>query len=299
MESPILNPTDVLQRDAVEESSAVPYPGATVWKRVRTLCGAPVLLVMPQDRLFVRHWEVRVLAPVFELLAVGLCVGAFAGALARGKLSGVAIVVCAGLGLALLVLFAWAFLGTMFMDPGFLPFDWVRTQRTRYSYEEQLSGLAIQEKQFEYAEQNRPPSSVFSHSAGRFVVRGDHICMWVSNWVGKRNHKQFLLMNFWGTLMCMLFGCVTVLSLSPKASFLRFFLELLAVCTEASFGLTMLCMLIGSLFNLSKNRTTLMDIKDEESTDLGCCNNFKEVCGEGPLWSWLIPTPAFGDQLNL
>lgn len=299
MEAPILNVADTLKNETIEENDVIPYPGPTIWKQVRTICKLPVLLVMPQDRLFIKHWEVSMLVPIFEALVMVLSIVTFIVSLAKRKMCTFLIIVCLIFGVTFFALFVWSFFSTMFMDPGFLPFDWIKTRKTKYGYEEQLSGLAIRDDQFEYAERNKPPFASFSHGAGRFVIRGDHVCIWVSNWVGKRNHKQFLLMNFWGAFTCLLFAIVTLFSVNPKKSFSYFFFEVLAIGMEFAFGFSMLGMFIKSLFNLSKNKTTLQIMKDVESNDLGCLKNFQEVCGTGSFLSWIIPTPAFSDDLVL
>ncbi|KAH0795671.1 DHHC zinc finger domain containing protein [Histomonas meleagridis] len=186
------------------------------------------------------------------------------------------------------------------MDPGFLPYDWVKTKKFKYSYEEQLSGLAIREDQFRFAETHKPPFASFSHRSGRYVIRADHICVWVSNWIGKRNHKQFTLMLIYGVLYCLaliLWGVYLFPSIKTQTTLFLF--TLVAMMFELSFGSGMLIMLASNLYNLRMGKTQLQRWKNQNLTNKGCCENLKEICGDGPRFAWAIPTPAFGDDLRI
>ena len=40
------------------------------------------------------------------------------------------------------VLFLWSYLGAVCRDPGYLPFDWAHTKRTKYAWHELMAGTA-------------------------------------------------------------------------------------------------------------------------------------------------------------
>jgi hypothetical protein len=40
-------------------------------------------------------------------------------------------------------LFAWSYYGAVCRDPGYLPYDWERTRRTKYTWQELMTGTAV------------------------------------------------------------------------------------------------------------------------------------------------------------
>lgn len=203
------------------------------------------------------------------------------------------------------ILFMWSYLGAVCMDPGFLPFDWIRTRRFWYSWEEQLSGIAMTEEQVAFAKtpENRPPGCSFSGTSGRYVIRADHICGWIANWVGKRNHKQFMLLNFWGflftaTLLASMFLQEIDFMKLPLQTML---LELVAGVFELSFMLILLMMGTTSLYDLAQHQTKIQRMRNEHNDSRAFTfeQSMREICGSGSKCMWFIPTPAFDRSLVL
>jgi hypothetical protein len=195
--------------------------------------------------------------------------------------------------------FLWSYYSASFSDPGFLPFDWARSRLFRYGWLDQLSGLAIRRDQFEFAREHRPTFASFSRSAGRFVIRADHMCCWIGNWVGKRNHKQFILMAFWGGVLATLlfvWNVIAAIELEDLV-FWNILIVLFAIGTEVVFSIALFFVFVSNLNDLRKNVTTIQRWKQERGQSYGCMKSMREVCGNGSVWCWALPIPAFGDDL--
>jgi hypothetical protein len=189
------------------------------------------------------------------------------------------------------------------MDPGFLPFNWVETKRFWYSWEDQLNGLAVTSLQVSFARAppNRPPGSSFSSSAGRYVIRADHICAWIANWVGKRNHKQFILFNFYGFWLGLSLLSFTVAETEPPLLSLKvteIAILFLSLTMEGCCAFTMLAVFVQLLCDLLQNRTTIQRMRREKGTGAYTCGeSMREVCGNDCCGWWLCPNRAFDRSL--
>jgi hypothetical protein len=281
-----------------ESSIAIPdeitCPEVTKWKIRCVCCGMPIALVMPSDRLFLFHWEIQLGPPIFVLLLVFYCYFCF---LLRTffALPSTFLKITAFFEVtACLSIFLWSYFAAMCMDPGFLPYNWIATQRTLYSWEEQLDGLAIRPDQIEFAQSHKPPFASFSRQSGRFVIRADHICGWIANWVGKRNYKQFGLLIFWGLLLAASLFLWRFFTL--RRAQLGGLSDMMALTIEGIFGVIFLVMGSSVLADLCQNQTQLERWGGAQAEGRQCSQGFREVCGRKPLWSWCVPTPAFGEN---
>jgi hypothetical protein len=202
-----------------------------------------------------------------------------------------------------LFLFLYSYFSAVCLDPGLLPYNWIETRRFWYSWQDQLTGLATTPEQVAFAKipENRPPGCSFSQAFGRFVIRGDHICGWVANWVGKRNHKQFMLLNLYGCLLAAtLFGFS--FAHEPYLNKLPAWevtLILVSGLFEAIFGLMMGSMFISTLVDLSLNTTKIQRMRQLSGRSYGCMESMREVCGTGSIAGWFWPSPAFDETLVL
>lgn len=202
--------------------------------------------------------------------------------------------------LTVTILFLWSYFAAACMDPGFLPYDWYRTQNNWYSWEDQLSGLAITETQFVFVDMyERPNNASFSRSAGRFVIRADHICDWICNWVGKRNHKQFLLLMIWGILYCISMAFWSFFANWKKLPFLQYSMVLISLILEMVFATSMTIFFVASFYLVLSNRTKIQVMKNQDINIEKKSYNvaLSEICGEGTKLLWCLPLPAFGKEL--
>ena len=201
------------------------------------------------------------------------------------------------------IMFCWSYYAAACSNPGFLPYNWIETRRAWYSWEELLGGTAVTREQAMFAKdpQNRPPGCSFSTSFGRYVIRADHICGWIANWVGKCNHKQFMLMNMWGplyafSLFAFIWGQKNMFKDIP---FHILVVELVAGIIEISFGFTMGGMGAMALIDLCKHRTKIQRMRHEKGDTRNYTfeQSMREICGNDRKCKWFIPTPAFDEKM--
>lgn len=271
-------------------------PEATKWSKVENIC--PIAKLDGQNRLFFRHWEIKLTFPVIVITSVTVTFLVFITAVHPCLESHTLKVVSLTCVVSSLVLFLWSYFAAVLMDPGFLPFNWYQTQRMKYHWTEQLSGLAVTHEQVEYALTHpRPTLCSFSRSFGRFILRGDHVCNWIANWVGKRNHKQFMLLQFYAciyTLALSISRFVVSQPLEQCSPTLGFFADMCAFL-EIMISMFLLASAISSCIQLASNRTTIESWKNIQDTE---GRTFREeVCGSSPVVCWLCPIPAFSDDL--
>ena len=304
MEDPILE--DVQQVDGTSPAKDIVYPAPTQWEiTTRCCCCSPCVRVESDpERQFWGHWERFLCMPIFVscLVFFTLLVWIF---LVYNKYEKRWMRIAAPVEVGFtLVMFLWSYFGASCMDPGYLPFDWVREKRLKYTWQEQLTGLGVRQDQIEFAKSHRPKFASFSKSAGRFVIRADHICGWIANWVGKRNHKQFMLMNLWGSLYSaslFVWNILGAKALHPENLF-EMAAVLVAFGTEAVFGFALMFVFGYALKDLANNVTKIQKWKNEQTENGGnytCMQSMREVCGNGSVFCWCVPTPAFGDDMRI
>lgn len=296
-----------LERDLMENEPAPERPPLSKWDHVADCCCCGPLVRVREptgNRHFIRYWDCQPLMPILvTCLALYPAIVHFAFVMWRSPVY--LNLISAVLVLALMVLFGWSYFGATFMDPGFLPFNWIDTKQFWYSWEDQLAGLAITDEQIAFARdpKNKPPGCSFSVSSRRYIIRADHMCGWIANWVGKRNHKQFLLMNFWGAAYAAaLFGFACGQNDAPwNYDQATAMVEIAAMMIECVFGVTMLVMGIATLIDLTGHRTKLQRMRNDRyvSVDMTCGQAMQEVCGTGHKCLWLCPTRAFDETLTM
>eukprot|EP00741_Cyanophora_paradoxa_P021627 tig00000241_g20875.t2 len=156
-----------------------------------------------------------------------------------------------------------------------------------------------------------------SGTKGRCVLKMDHHCVWMDNCVGWKNHKAFILFLVYVTvaavysfaLLAYRFSTI-VMYMGPSefssapASFLWLMGVDLMVVVPVGAG-------VGSLLSwhcylIARNVTTIEYLAEEVSRleedggrkdwrfpyDEGRAKNLREVFGEGPWYTWLLPTLA-------
>jgi hypothetical protein len=165
-----------------------------------------------------------------------------------------------------------------------------------------MAGTVTTKVQHEYVRAvPRPPGCSFSRSSGRYVIRADHICGWIANWVAKRNHKHFILFMWWGAVASLSLFAWRWIPQSDlkKQSHWMWVVELTATVAEGVFGFCLL--LAGPSFcvGVLSARTKLQRMKGEDARQVGRMEALRQVFGDGSVVAWAWPTDAFGDEIQL
>jgi hypothetical protein len=187
------------------------------------------------------------------------------------------------------LLFWLSYFAAMLMDPGFLPYTWIMTQKTKYSWEEQMSGLCVRPEQIEFARRYKPPFASLSEKSGRLLIDGNRYCFWIGNWIGKRNRKQVILAAGWRAV----YGISLMIWSFFGKGFLnedRFLMSLMISGWAMEFIITMAVVFIFVY--------SLRDAVNERKTSRTVISALKQVFGNGSAFGWIIPIPAFGDDIE-
>lgn len=197
------------------------------------------------------------------------------------------------------------YLITHFKNPGVLPWNWAETQKMSYTSAEMRNGIASRVEQFEWAQRHPIPArAAFSRRWGFWILRGDHDCFWVTNWIGIGNHRYFVSATIFGTLLFALTIGITIDVVVRAWD---------AVPRKRCFTITSLVMGYISLVNLNQMLVQCRNITRNDTTyekivvksdpdapsewDRGCWKNWEEVCGPRKfLLCWLLPVPLPMEQ---
>ena len=251
---------------------------------------------MPASKVYCGYWEATFCMPITVVLLIIAPFFVYLFAIFVNMTASLKVVSLIEI-LLFMVLFLVSYFSALAMDPGYLPYDWIKTKKTKYGAVDLISGTAIRNDQYEFAENHRCPFASFSKSSGRFVIRADHICGWVTNWIAKRNHKQFMLMLLYGFIYAAsLFIWQFFAKFNFNRSLFSSFIILVTDCVEFVFGLTLISTFVGNVHDLVSNETQITKYKGVETEKIGCINSMRQVCGNGNICCWLCPQPAFGDN---
>lgn len=198
---------------------------------------------------------------------------------------------------------AISMLRTIFMNPGYLPFFYpAQTDRKEFTKEEFRLGYACQQEQYDWVKkQKRPNRSCFSERVGYIVMRPDHYCGWVTNWIGYRNHRYFIIFTTCASIYVdvIFFNVCHMFYYHRKEHTLIGYI--LMVCFSAFFGLLFSLQAYFQYKRISINITLLELMKRQVPYyDRGCLNNWSEICGSKKLIClWPFPCISLKPGYNV
>lgn len=176
-----------------------------------------------------------------------------------------------------------------------------------------MSGVITNEEQYTFAfSGTRPERATLSRQARRLVLKADHICKWLSNWVGLKNYRYFYQKLVWSlvymfSFMGLVLWCIyRMVKISSNPDF---YIILMFVGFIPAFGFTgfLVILFVRHTGYLIHNNTTLQEYKSAQNKDwknpydLGCWDNCAQTMGPKylcPLWFLPVPIPRETDGFN-
>ncbi|OHT16462.1 DHHC zinc finger domain containing protein [Tritrichomonas foetus] len=291
-------------RTVMVEGEMQKVPQFSEWRYVCRCCGGKCNLVyFPViKRYFCNQWECNITYPLFVVFFLTIAFVFSILAIIEFLESAEQIVM-----LVLTSFFYLIWLISYFCavcsSPGYLPFYWAVEKKEIFTYEQQMDGVITNKDQYDFAAYNgRPERGSFSVQARRLVLKADHICKWIANWVGLKNYRYFYQKVVWALLY-----------------FIDWFIVLILVCIKFKNNWAIkpgnIGMLICALPMLGffvfifiifrrhtrytcHNTTTLQQFKLKKNSDkhnyydLGCWRNWVQVFGPAKYCLiWLLPIP--------
>ncbi|KAH0787592.1 DHHC zinc finger domain containing protein [Histomonas meleagridis] len=296
-----------------EEPAQVPneVPPPTEWNQVCKCLCCKVAKVPSLKSLYINQWQCKINISQITMLGANVICYVFSMiTIPNFSIEWVKIPFYVLLTFFVFMYFLCYFM-TMFSNPGYVSYTWDSDRRSpfNYSYEELMDGIITTDEQLNYVKSHRVPSrSRLSGKAHRLVVRADHICGWVGNWIGLMNHRYFIQMLFWETLSFLTFYLITIATIVNvvkygwKKEYYYIIMFILGILSLPEFYFNSV-MMISQFTNVTLNRTSLekskakklrKEGKKEEMTDydIGCMRNWSQVMGPEKFCPiWMFPCP--------
>ena len=287
-------------------------PKSSQWEQKCNFFGCKIIYFPKIDSYFCNQWECKFNYPIIVLLMTILSMtsGYWLIYDLFSSDNRLLLYIC-----FTTVFFIWiiSYFCAMCRSPGYLPYFWAVQGGSEYSFEEQMNGLITSEEQFSFAFENeRPERGTLSKQAKRLILRADHICVWVSNWIGLKNYRYFFMKLIW-TLFIFIFWyylfslkIYKIIINGWETSILLIWILILLIPISLLF-IFFLNVFLRHFSYLIHNNTTLQDLKNERDGintnpyDIGCCNNCIETIGPFKyflFWFLPIPLPRTNNGIN-
>lgn len=206
----------------------------------------------------------------------------------------------------LMILFITSYIIGVFTGPGYLPFYYQYNLTSNSAIKpDYLSGLISTKEQLQYIKkQELPPKCQYMKDARRVVIMPDHLCIWFTVYIGKKNYKLFFLFNLYGflyTAIFIVFMFWTLVNLvNNPANPLKVLFVVVYLMMAFIFCMLTVMFLFDCLINTTKGQTNEEKVSDTvQKHNKACCANFEEVCGpRSSALLWLLPIPAFMGKEN-
>mmetsp|Transcript_49300 Transcript_49300/g.56630 ORF Transcript_49300/g.56630 Transcript_49300/m.56630 type:complete len:355 (+) Transcript_49300:27-1091(+) len=175
-----------------------------------------------------------------------------------------------------------------------------RVPQTQNLPKNRLLSVPLMERHCTACDRIKPVRTHHCQVCKRCIFRMDHHCPWMGNCIGFRNHKFFLLFNFYGGLTCFYIGVCFIARLivlakqddgnetneEPADSTI----DIVALFLSFMFALFLLAMFAYHLSLLKDNTTTLETILfyGQKPFALSKDENLSQILGIA-RWKWWIP----------
>lgn len=287
-------------------------PKFSKWKKV-CRCGPCRVAYFPAiDKYFINQWECHPFYPIVvtSLLTISVVFGIWS---IFETLEGSNAYIMFAFTLFLFTIWLISYYCAVCSSPGYLPFYWAVEKGDNFSYKQQMDGIVTTEEQFEFAAYNgRPERGSFSKQARRLVLKADHICKWIGNWVGLKNYRFFFIKLVWCFVYFLDWFALLILEfvhIGLHGWKTTVPLIGMLVCTLPMIGFFFfICTIFFRHIRYTvKNTTTLQQFKLKDRTDkhnyydLGCWRNCISVFGPAkycPIWFFPVPIPRETDGFH-
>ena len=281
------------------ENQEILIPEDTKWNLIHNFLCLPISKIDGTNKYFIKYWEIMIPLPSFVIFLIIISIISYFFTIFN-RLKDYKLFFTIEI-FFFLILFLISYFSTMCSDPGYLPFNWIKTQKTKYDWQEILSGKAITTEQIEFAKKYKPNFASFSTFSGLYIIRADHICGWVANWIGKRNLKFFILQNLYGSIYCisLIIFRNFYINYNIKLSNYIYYLSIFSAIFEYLFAFILIMTFFGDLLMISENQTQISQFKNIKTENIGFYESMKEVFGEKNFFCWFCPIFPFNDELNI
>ena len=284
-------------------------PEFSVYEEKCKCCCCRVAYFPSIKKYFCNQWEVSLLYPAIIIVLTTLAY-AFGIWSVFTTTNGATMWIIFSIGTLIYVIWWIAYLQSMCRSAGYLPWYWFVEKRTRYTYEEQMGGIITNNAQSNFCNVcARPERAILSTKARRIVLRADHICQWIGNWVGLKNYRYFFTQLVWFVLLFIFFFVVIIFQIIdlvkngwettiPRIALIILFIPVML------FFIFFMIVFTRHIRYLVTNNTTVHELKSEKSGDytnpydLGCWQNCVETLGPAkycPIWFCPCPIPRTND----
>ncbi|KAK8877962.1 palmitoyltransferase pfa5 [Tritrichomonas musculus] len=299
------NPHEYEGKTIMVEGELQHVPMFSKWRYICKCCGGRCNLVyFPAiKRYFCNQWEcnLRYPVPVVFFLCVSYAMSVVAMVEFMYNAEKIAMLI-----LTSISFFFWivSYFCACCRSPGYLPFYWAVEKKEVFTFEQQMDGVCTNDEQKEFACYNgRPERGSFSQQAHRLVLKADHICKWIANWVGLKNYRYFYLKVLWSIIyfLCWFIDFILVFVRIGQNGWKTKVGNIgMLICVLPMLGFFVFIFIIFRRHTryTIHNTTTLQQFRLKKNPDkhnyydLGCWNNCVQVFGpEKCCICWFFPVP--------
>lgn len=292
-----------------DSEKTIPFPGHSIFEK-RTKCGIQMIYYPKIDAYFWREWEFSPAMPISVLTLISTSFIVLVS-LVMPYFYWECLII--PLQILLLVMYIYSYIQIIRVGPGYFPYYWGAqdlaidiTTETLLNHNFPPQGIMTSEEQYQWGHVlPMPPRSKLAHSARRIVLRPDHLCGWTTVWIGKRNHKMFILFNFYGLLYTLMLSFYSIRRLVVMFTNLSGVLSIIIVgfygFLSLTFTLVHIIFLYSGLHSAFINQTSWEEWNNfpPNTYDRGRQKNLEDVFGKwNGVCDCLCPTDPFSQFTN-